>query len=150
MKPLSTKLAELSVEARNTEDRANKAQNEVRERIEQQRDEARARAEQALATVNQRVNEVKGEARTRFNTLQAKVDADFENMKQQAAEKRHKFEAWQANNYADDKQADALAAIDYAIAATKMAELQTLDAIVARADADSRSEQIQQPQPTLA
>jgi hypothetical protein len=50
---------------------------------------------------------------------------------------------------ATDKEADALAAIDYAVAATKIAELQTLDAISARAEADNRSEQIQ-PIPTLA
>jgi gas vesicle protein len=147
MKPLSQKLAELSVEARNTEERVANAQNTARERIEEKREQARAQAQQALGKVTDRVNEVKGEARTRFNGLQAKIDADFENVKQHAAEKREKFESWQAKNYADDKEADALAAIDYAIASTKIAELQTLDAIAARAEADVRSEQVQ---PTLA
>jgi len=149
MKPLSEKLAQLSVEAKNTEDRVTKAQSEVREKLEQQRKQARAQAEQALAKVSQRVDEAKGEARTRFNALQAKVDSDFDNMKQRATEKREKFESWQANNYANDKEADALAAIDYAIASTRLAELQTLDAISARAEADTRGEQVQD-QPTLA
>ena len=112
-------------------------------------EEARAQAEQALAKVSQRVDEAKGEARTRFNALQAKVDSDFDNMKQRATEKREKFESWQPNNYANDKEADALAAIDCAIASTRLADLQTLDAISARAEADTRAEQVQD-QPTLA
>lgn len=93
---------------------------------------------------------MKGDARTRFDSLQAKVDADVDNVKQHASQTRQKFESWQANNYADDKEADALAAIDYAMAATKLAELQTLDAIAARAEADVGSPRIEQPQPTLA
>lgn len=150
MKPLSEKLAQLSVEAKNTEDRVAKAQSQARESIEQHREEARARAEQALSEVKEQVNQAQGEARDRFNSLQAKVDADFENMKERANERREKFESWQANNYANDKEADAVAAIDYAIAATRMAESQTLDAIAARAEALSRAEQVQAQQPTMA
>ena len=150
MKPLSQKLAQLSVEAKNTEDRVAKAQTEARDRIQQQREQARAQAEEALGKVKDRVSEAKDEARERYNSLQAKVDADFENLRQNATVRREKFESWQANNYANDKEADALAAIDYAIAATRMAESQTLDAIAARMEADSRAEEVQSPQPTLA
>ena len=102
---------------------------------------------QALGKVKQHVEEAKGEARTRFNALQGKVNADVEQMKQDMSHAKGKFETWQAENYASDKEADALAAIDYALAATKLAEFQTLDAIAARAEADSRAEQTS---PTLA
>jgi len=149
MKPLSQHLAELSVQAKNAEDRVAKAQSQAHEHIEQQRDLVRRETEQALGKVKQRFEEAKGETRTRFNALQAKVNSDVEQMKQQASESKRKFEAWQAENYASDKEADALAAIDYAVAATKIAELQTLDAIAARANADGRFEQIQ-PTPTMA
>jgi uncharacterized protein YjbJ (UPF0337 family) len=148
MQPLSQNLAELSAQAKKAEDRVAKAQSETKERLEQQRDEARARAEQALSKVSERVNEAKGEARTRFEALQAKVNADFDNLKQRSAERREKFESWQANNYADDKEDDAVAAIDYAIAATRLAESQTLDAIAARAEADVRAEHVELSQPT--
>ena len=37
MKPLSQKLAQLSVEAKNTEERVSKAQTQARERLDQQR-----------------------------------------------------------------------------------------------------------------
>lgn len=149
MKSLSQKLAELSEQAKTTEDRVAKAQTEVREQLNQRRDQARQEAEQVLGQVKQRFQEAQGETRTRLETLHAKVNADFEQIKRDAAEKKGKFEAWQAENYASDKEADALAAIDYAVAATKIAELQTLDAISARAEAGSRSEQTQ-PIPTMA
>lgn len=149
MKPLSQKLAELSVQAKAAEDRVAKAQTEAHDRVEQKRTQARYETEQALAKVRERVEEAKGETRARFNTLHQKVNADFEQIKKDAGEKKSKFEAWQADNYASDKEADAIAAIDYAVAATKIAELQTLDAIAARAEAHRRVEQIQ-PTPTMA
>ena len=147
MKPLSQKLAQLSVEAKNTEERVSKAQTQARERLDQQRKEARAKAEEALGNVKQHVNSFKGETRAGFDALQAKVQVDVDNMKQQASEDRARFKSWQANNYANDKEADAEAAIDYAIAATRIAELQTLDAISARAEAEVKAAQIEMPQP---
>lgn len=149
MKPLSQKFAELSVQAKTTEDRVAKAQTEAREHVEQRREQVRHEAEQALGKVKQRFNEAKGETRSRLETLHAKVNADFEQMKKDAGEKKRKFEVWQAENYASDKEADAIAAIDYAVAATKMAELQTLDAIAAREEAGGRAEQIH-IEPTIA
>jgi len=148
MKPLSAKLGELSIQAKNAEDRVAEAQTEMRERLEQKRAQVRTETEQALGKVKLQVEEAKGETRTRFNALRAKVDGDFEQMRQDATRAKGEFEAWQAENYASDKEADALAAIDYAVAATKLAELQTLDAIAARAEAEGRAEQIGSP--TLA
>ena len=149
MKPLSQRLAELSVQAKLTEDNVAKAQTQAREHIEQKREQVRRETEQALGIVKQQFEQAKGDARTRFEALHAKVNSDFDQVKQHAQETKSKFEAWQAENYASDKEADALAAIDYAIAATKIAELQTLDAIAARAEANTRTEQIQ-PTPTMA
>lgn len=149
MKPLSQKLAELSVQAKTAEENVAKAQTEARERIEQKREQVRQQTEQALGKVRQRFEESKGETRIRLEALHAKVNADFEQIKKDASEKKSRFEAWQAENYAGDKEADALAAIDYALAATKIAELQTLDAISARANAQSMAEQIQVT-PTMA
>lgn len=149
MKLFSQKLAELSVQAKNAEDRVARAQTEVHDRIEQQRDQVRQETEAALGTVKQRFEEAKGENRTRLESLKAKVNSDFEQMKQHAHENKAKLEAWQAENYASDKESDAIAAIDYAIAAAKMAELQTLDAISARSRATNKAEQIQ-PTPTMA
>lgn len=143
MKPLSQKFAELSVQAKATEDRVAKAQTQAHEQLKNEREQVRYETEQALGKVKQHVEQAKTETRDRFNALQAKVTSDFEQMKKHAGEKKQKFEAWQSENYASDKEADAFAAIDYAVAATKIAELQTLDAIAARVEANSKAEQIQ-------
>jgi len=147
MKPLSQKLAELSVQAKTTEDHVATAQTEAREHIEQRREQVRQEAEQTLDEMRRRFQETQGEARMRLEALRAKINSDFTQLKKDAGEKKQKFETWRAENYASDKEADALAAIDYAIAATRLAELQTLDAVAARVEADSRTEQIQAPQP---
>ena len=149
MKSISQKLSELSVQAKNAEDRVAKAQTEAREAVELQREHVREEAKQALGDIRQRFDEAKSETRARFDGLRAKVDSDFERVRDKAIETKGKFVAWDADNYATDREVDALAAIDYAVAATKIAELQTLDAIVARAEAASKAEQVQHmPTPT--
>lgn len=149
MKLLSQKLAELSVQTKNAEDRVARAQTEAHDKIEQQRDRVRQETEAALGTVKQRFEEAKGETRARLEGLRTKVNSDVEQMTKHADERKRKFEAWQAENYASDKESDAIAAIDYAIAAAKMAELQTLDAISARTRATNKAGQVQ-PTPTMA
>ena len=133
MKPLSEHLSQLSVQARKTEDRVNQAQSEAREQIQQRREQL------------QQDTQVKDEAQTSARSLKAKIDTDFESLREQAQQDRRDFKAWQADNYAGDKEADAAAAIDYAIAAVRMAELQTLDAIDARAQAIGKEAEAQLP-----
>ncbi len=145
MKPLSEHLAQLSVQAKQTEDRISKAQSEAREQIEQRREKIRQETQQALDRAKQKVAEVKDEAQTGARTLKAKINADLGTLREQARQDRRDFKAWQAANYADDKEADAVAAIDYAVAAVKLAEFQTLDAIAARAEAIGKKVESQLP-----
>jgi uncharacterized protein YjbJ (UPF0337 family) len=149
MKLLSQRLAELSVQAKSAEDRVAKAQLQAHEHIAQQRNQVRQETEQALGKVKQRFDEAKGETRARFEGLRTKVNSDFDQIRGKAIATKGKLEAWDAKNYASDMESDAIAAIDYAVAATKIAELQTLDAIAARAKAESKAEQVQ-PTPTMA
>ena len=135
MKPLSEHLAQLSIQTKEIEDRVAKAQSEAGDQINQRREQFRQETEQALDRAKQKVSDIKDDAQTSARTLKAKIDADFQNLREQAQQNRRDFKAWQAGNYADDKEADAAAAIDYAIAAVKLAGLQTLDAISARAEA---------------
>jgi hypothetical protein len=145
MKPLSQQLSELSVQAKNAEDNVQKAQSEAKERIEQRREEVQHQTKAALDKVSQNLSDASADAQARATQMKAKVNSDFEQLKQRSSEGAQKFEAWQANNYADDKEADASSAINYAIAATKMAELATLDAISARVSAEVKAEQTAPP-----
>lgn len=149
MKPLSEQLAELSVQAKNIEDRARRAQSEAKERLGEKRSQLQQETSAALDKVSQGLARVNADAQTRARQLKAKVESDVEQLKQRAAETGQKFEAWQAGNYADDKEADAAASVDYAIAAVKIAGLAVIDAIDARLQAGAK-EQIRPAQPTPA
>lgn len=146
MKPLSQQLADLSAETKKAEDRAAKAQSETKERVEQKREEAHREAEVALDRVNDKVSRASEGTKTHFAEVKAKAGADLQRLRDNAHARAQKIEAWQANNYADDKLADAEAAINYAVAAVKLAEVATLDAIDARGQAESKAENAQQIQ----
>jgi hypothetical protein len=143
MQPLSEHLAELSAQAKKAEDWVGKAQTETKERLEQQREETHREARAALEKVNERVSQVTEGTKTQFAQLKSKVDGDFERIRENSSARKSAFESWQANNYANDKLADAQAAISYAIAGVKLAEVATLDAIEARARADVKADQVQ-------
>ena len=147
MKALSQHLSDLSNQVRNAEDRVAEAQSEASDRLEKKRDLVRREIDQALESVRQRVSQSREETRSRFDNLHAKLSSDLERLRENAVEKVRRFEAWQANNNAADKELDALAAIDYAIVATKIAELHTLEAIAARTEARDKVEEIQVIQP---
>jgi DNA repair exonuclease SbcCD ATPase subunit len=135
MEPLSQQLSELSAQAKKAEDRVARAQSETKEHVERHLEEAHREAEAALDKVNEDVERVSEGTKTHFAQLKSKVNTDMERMREDAANRQATFEAWQANNYANDKAADARAAITYGIAAIKMAEVASLNAIEARARA---------------
>jgi hypothetical protein len=141
MEPLSQQLSELSAQAKKAEDRIARAQSETKGRVQSHLDEAHREAEAALKKVNEDVERASEGTKTHFAQLQAKVNSDIERMKEDAANKKATLEAWQADNYASDKAADARAAIAYGIAAIKVAEVATLNAIEARTRADIKAVQ---------
>jgi hypothetical protein len=143
MQPLSQQLSELSAHAKKAEDRVAKAQSEAKEQFEQQREEARRETEAALNRVDESISRASEGTKTHLAELKAKTDADMQRMRENASERTRKFEAWQASNYATDKAADAQAAIGYAVAAIKIAEVATLDAIDASGRAEIKTEQAQ-------
>jgi uncharacterized protein YpuA (DUF1002 family) len=143
MQPLSQQLSQLSAEAKKAEDRFANAQSQAKEHLTEQREHVRQETEAALQKVSQNLSRAGADAQERTTQLKSKVDSDFGQIKDRADQSKHKFEAWQANNYADDKQADAEAAISYAIVSVKMAELATLDAVEARGRAEIKAEETQ-------
>ena len=150
MKALSEKLAELSVQAKNTEERAAKAKGQAKERFDERRQQLSDETKAALEKVNTSLASASADAQVRARQVKSKVESDLEQIKQHATQSGHKIEAWQANNFANDKEADAAACIDYAIASVKVAELAVIDAIDARLRAEDKAEQVQNPQPTPA
>jgi hypothetical protein len=143
MEPLSQALAELSAQAKKTEERIAKTKAQTKERVEQDLEDAHREAEAALDRVTENVERASEGTKAHFEQLKSKVSSDMERMREDATTRKAKFEAWQANNYANDKVADARAAIFYAVATIKMAEVATLNAIEARGRADIKADRAQ-------
>lgn len=143
MKPLSQQLSELSAQAKKVEDRVAQAQSETKDRLEEQRAKAHQEAHAALERVKDKVNQASEGTKSHFAELKSKIDTDFQRMRENADAREQKFEAWQAGNYADDKAADAQATIEYAVAAIKLAEVATLDAVDARTRAEIKADEAQ-------
>lgn len=150
MEPLSQKLAELSVQAKNTEDRAKAARSEAGQRLDERREKIRDDSAAALAKVRDGLDRAGESARAHATQLKSKIASDFEQLKQRAGESHRKFAAREAEIRAEDMAADAEDAIDYAIASVKLAELAVLDAIDARITADTKADEIQPAQPMPA
>jgi hypothetical protein len=121
-----------------------------KEEKRQKRDELRKETEAALDKVAQSLGRASAEVQSRARQLKEKVESDIRQLKQRAGEARQEFEALQAENYAEDKEADAEASVAYAVAAVKMAELAVLEAIDARLRADSRENEFRPAQPSPA
>ena len=143
MQPLSQLLSELSTQAKTVEDRVAMAQSETKERLEEHRQKAQQEAQAALNRVRDKVDGAAEGTKAHFAEIKSKVDSDLQRIRENADARAQKFEAWQANNFANDRTADAAAAIGYALAALKLAEVATLDAVEARARADIKAEQAQ-------
>jgi hypothetical protein len=143
METLSQHLSELSAQAKKAEDRVARAQSETKDRLEEQRAEVHREAEAALDRVSEGLARASEGTKMHVTQLKSKVDADLERIREDASARKTKFEAWQASNFANDKAADAQAAIGYAVAAVKMAEVASLDAIEARGSAEIKAEQVQ-------
>lgn len=143
MQPLSQQLSELSAQAKVAEDRVAKAQSETKERLNEQREKAHREAQAALDSVRDKVERASEGTKNHFAEIKSKVDADLQRIRENAAATQRKIESWQASNYASDKAADAQAAIGYAVAAIRLAEVATLDALDARAKAEIKVEQAQ-------
>lgn len=143
MEPLSRQLSELSAQAKKVEDCVARAQSETKERLEEQREKAHQEAHAALERVRDTVDRASEGTKTHFAELRSKIDTDFHRVRENASAREQKFEAWQAGNYANDKAADAQATIGYAVAAIKLAEVATLDAVEARTKAEIKAEHAQ-------
>lgn len=143
MQPLSQQLSELSQQAKKAEERFAKTQSETKDRLEQKRQEAHRDAEVALGRVHEDAERAQQGTKSHLAHIRAKVDADLRHLKEDASARKAKLEAWQAANTAQDRAADARRAISYAVAAIKIAEVATIDAVEARGRAEIKAEQAQ-------
>jgi uncharacterized protein YicC (UPF0701 family) len=136
MAKLSEQLADLSVHAKNAEDAIAAAQKEAHDKIVERKQEAHDAAATAIEKVNRGIKSAGDTATLNLSAVKSKIDADINALKAHVSEAKHDFDAKRAENYAERLEWEAGIAIDYAIAQVEQARWATLDAVVARVDAE--------------
>ena len=135
MTPLSEQLANLSAAAKRTEDNFASAQAQAKEEFDHTRRVAREQAKEAIENLDRKVANVQDATSAHWQSFKAKLRADGQRLKEDIAQDRREFTAWQKENYAQACEEDAMLAIDYAAASIAMAESAVLDAVEARQEA---------------
>ena len=135
----SQKLAKLSERAKEAEDHASAAQNQAKADVEKSANEARARAEAHAEELHQSAAATGAQISASWNDLQKSWSNHMAQVRQGIDDKKGQRDARRAETRADDAEADALFAIDYAYGTVEEAEYAVLDAISARMEAEDRA-----------
>ena len=137
MKPLSEQFSELATRTRKLEAEIAAVKQDNKEKFDARRAEVHAKVEAGLADINAAAQNVKGDISTNLTVLKTKISYDVAQVKQRVAEQATKIDAGIANFRAESRENDAELAIQYALYAIDQAEAAALDAMAARAEADS-------------
>jgi hypothetical protein len=135
----SQKLAKLSERAKEAEDHASAAQNQAKADVEKSANEARARAEAHAEELHQSAAATGAQISASWNDMQKSWSNHMAQVRHGIDDKKGQLDARRAETRADDAEADALFAIDYAYGTVEEAEYAVLDAISARMEAEDRA-----------
>jgi hypothetical protein len=135
----SQKLAKLSERAKEAEDNASAAQNQAKADVEKSANEARARAEAHAEELHQSAAATGAQISASWNDMQKSWSNHMAQVRRGIDDKKGQLDVRRAETRADDAEADALFAIDYAYGTVEEAEYAVLDAISARMEAEDRA-----------
>ena len=135
----SQRLAKLSERAKEAEDHASAAQNQAKADVEKSANEARARAEAHAEELHQSAAATGAQISASWNDMQKSWSNHMAQVRRGIDDKKGQLDARRAETRADDAEADALFAIDYAYGTVEEAEYAVLDAISARMEAEDRA-----------
>jgi hypothetical protein len=133
-KPLSEKLSELALRAKQAEDSALAAQKETHDKIVVRRNETRNAAMAAVQQVDADLKKIGDDAEKRTDAVRAKIAVDMERLKAYVSDKKHEHDVKRAEKNAGRLEEDAEVAIDFASASIEQARLAVLDAIIGRVE----------------
>ena len=137
MKKLSESLQALADHVAKMEKKVSAAEKESKEKVEARIDASKADAQARQAEFKAKVNETKAEVASQWEDLQTDYNRQVAQIKSNIEAKKEARELNRASNRADDAEDYAAASIAFAIMAIDDAEIAFLEAIDARAYADS-------------
>jgi hypothetical protein len=133
---LSDQLANLSVRAKQFEDRAAAAKTEAKTDLEQDVKNARESAQEQASELRNRADSNKDRMSTGWEGIQRSWSDHQNALRKNIDDRKAAHDLKGAQKAADRAEADAAFAIDYAYAAMEEAEYAVLDATLARREAD--------------
>lgn len=137
MKKLSESLQELANHVAKMEKKVSAAEKQTKEKVEATIDASKADAQARQDEFKTKVNEGKAAAASQWEDLQTNYNQQVAQIKSNIEAKKEAREQNRAVNRADDAEDYAAASISFAIMAIDDAEIATLEAVDARAFADS-------------
>lgn len=137
MKPVSEQLAEMSATAKDVEDAVAQARRERRERVDAMVSEARANADAVAARIDADVDATQSALVEGWRGFRDNLRDGADRMKADIADRKHERDAGRAQADAEAAESRAEHAIAVATVAIWNAREMALDAIAARAEADS-------------
>jgi hypothetical protein len=139
---LSDELTKLAARAKEAEARAKAARDERKADLEQDIDSARASAQAQADRLRAATEEDKGNLSAWWTGVQRSWDERAAQVREQMESKKAEHDVRAAHRKADNAEADATFAIDFAYAAVVEAEYAVLDAALARMESDETAERI--------
>ncbi|MCC6314090.1 MAG: hypothetical protein IT337_08740 [Thermomicrobiales bacterium] len=136
-KELSELLADLSAQAKETEDAFAAIAVETDARAEERRDKTRAAATEAIDRLNESAASAGDAVAGHWHALNARIDAEIEGIRTGIAERKHERDLNQAEKEASAAKERATRAIAFAAAAVQTAGVAVLDSAVAQREADA-------------
>jgi hypothetical protein len=133
---LADELTKLAARAQEAESRATAARGKARTDLEQDIESARASAEAQSEKLHAKAEESKGSISAWWTDVQKSWDAHVAELRDRVETKKAERDVHVAQRRAENAEADAAFAIDFAYGAVVEAEYAVLDAVLARTEAD--------------
>ena len=127
---------ELAERARQASERVHASASATKENLESEVSAARASAEQTNRQLEQKAAGARGEASKHWSAARQNWNAHIAEIRRKADAQKASLDLDRAQNRADDRETDAVMAVDFALQAVEEAEYEALDAILARAEAN--------------
>ena len=137
---LSDELTKLAARANEAEARAKAAHDETKADLEQDIDSARASAQAQADKLRATTEESKGNISAWWTGVQRSWDERAAQVREHVDSKKAEHDVRTAQRRADNAEADATFAIDFAYATVVEAEYAVLDAALARIESDEAAE----------
>ena len=133
---LADELTKLAGRAQEAENRAAAARGKAKTDLEQEIDSARASAQAQAAKLHAKAEEGRGSISAWWTDVQKSWDAHVAELRDRVETKKAEHDVHVAQKKAENAEADAAFAIDFAYGAVVEAEYAVLDAALARMEAD--------------